>query len=203
MQTQNRIVTQSAAFLFSLFLLASCSGEDGEMGVQGPQGEQGPQGVQGEQGPQGDQGEQGETGTANVIYSEWIDSEFDNNVIATGVGFDIDVPDLTQEIVNQGVVLVFGRNLPGLSSPDIMQLPFVTGGNFYSFRIEDPEVLRITIASLDGSSVGTPFFEDYRYIIIPGGQPADTGDTITIKGEQLDYSKMSYQEIITHFGIAE
>ncbi|MEO0506302.1 MAG: hypothetical protein AAF090_09130 [Bacteroidota bacterium] len=203
MQTQNRFVKQSAAFLFSLFLLASCSGEDGEMGVQGPQGEQGPQGAQGDQGPQGDQGEQGETGSANVIYSEWIDTEFDNNIITTGAGFDIDVPDLTLEIVNQGVVLVFGRNFPGLSSPDIMQLPFITADNFHSFRIEDPEVLRITIASLDGTQVGSPFFEDYRYIIIPGGQPADTGDTVTIKGEQLDYSKMSYQEIITHFGITE
>ena len=200
MQTQNRFVNQSAAFIFSLFLLASCSGEDGEMGVQGPQGEQGPQGAQGDQGPQGNQGE---TGSANVIYSEWIDTEFDNNEVAVGVNFDIDVPELTQDIIDQGVVLVFGRNIPGIGSPDVIQLPFITADNFHSFRMEDPEVLRITISSLDGTSVGNPFFEDYRYIIIPGGQPADTGDTVTVKGEPLDYTKMSYQEIITHFGIAE
>jgi len=193
-----------------LTILGSCSSEDGQdgaigpQGTQGEQGSQGPQGEQGSQGEQGDQGEQGETGTANVIYSDWIDSEFDNNIIATGSGFDIDAPDLTSDIINEGVVLVFGRNLPGLSSPDIFQLPFITNSNFYSFRVEDAEVLRITIASIDGTSIGTPFFEDYRYVIIPGGRPA-SGDGPGGIGttREVDYTKMTYEEIIDLFGIEE
>ena len=184
-----------------LTVMGACSSEDGEDGAIGPQG---PQGEQGPQGAPGEQGEQGETGTANVIYSDWIESELDDDIIATGSGFDIDVPDLTQEIVNEGVVLVFGRNVPGLGSPDIFQLPFITSSNFYSFRIEDAEVLRITVASIDGTSVGTPFFEDYRYVIIPGGQRATgTGPGGLGTSREVDYTHMTYEQIVEIFGIVD
>lgn len=59
------------------------------------------------------------------------------------------------------------------------------------------------MASLDGaSSVGNPFFEDYRYLIIPPGQPATTGPVITSKSA-LDYSKMGYEEIVEHLNIPQ
>lgn len=197
-------VIGSMLALSVVIALGACSAEDGQDGAIGPQGPQGEQGPQGPQGDQGDQGEQGETGTANVIYSDWIDSELDNNIIATGAGFDIDAPDLTQEIIDEGVVLVFGRNIPGIGSPDVFQLPFITGSNFYSFRVEDAEVLRITVASIDGTSVGSPFFEDYRYVIIPGGQPATgTGPGGIGTSRELDFTKMTYDEIVELFNISE
>nr|WP_298995934.1 hypothetical protein [uncultured Allomuricauda sp.] len=210
MQTKANVIYGITVLFFGIFLLASCSAEDGETGPAGPQGPQGEQGVAGPagaDGANGQDGEQGETGTANVIYSDWIDSEFDDNVILTAAGFDIDVPELTQEIINQGVVLVFGRNIPGgFSSPDVMQLPFISNSNFYSSRIEDVETLRITVASLDGTAVGIPFFENYRYVIIPGGVPAEDdggGIIITSKSSEYDYSKMSYEEIAELFNIQD
>lgn len=192
------------AFCLVAFLSVSCSPEDGETGPAGPQGPQGEQGAQGPQGEEGPQGEQGDPGTANVIYSDWFESEFDNDIIATGSSFNVSVPDLTQEIIDQGVVLVFGRNDPVLGTDDVFHLPHIISSNYYSFRLEDVETLVITVSSLDGVSVGIPFFEDYRYVIIPGGQPADDGggdSEAASKSLDVDYSKMSYKEIMTLFNI--
>ncbi|CAN0596747.1 unnamed protein product, partial [Laminaria digitata] len=61
-------------------------------------------------------------------------------------------------------------------------------------------------ANEEGGAVGVPFFGEYRYILIPGEEPA--GTTIVIgttgsKQEPLDYSKMSYEEVIEFFNIEE
>ncbi|WP_373518927.1 hypothetical protein [Pricia sp.] len=172
----------------------------GELGEKGEQGEQGEQGSQGEQGPKGDQGPKGNTGTANVIYSDWIDTEFPNNITVPGAGFDIDAPDLIKDIMDKGTIMVFARNLT-IFGFDYFALPFITGENQHNFRIEKEKVLRITVATLSGdqdTQVGNPFFEDYRYVIIPGGQPATTK-----KAEALDYTTMSYEELTQYFDIPQ
>lgn len=99
-------------------LLTACS-KDGDIG---PQGETGPEGDVGPEGPQG------QPGTANVIYSEWIDTEFSDPINATGAGFDIEAADITQEILDQGTILVFGRNLT-IFGFDYFALPFITSGD--------------------------------------------------------------------------
>ncbi|MEP5617710.1 MAG: collagen-like protein, partial [Flavobacteriaceae bacterium] len=176
-------------------------------GPQGEQGEDGPQGVAGEDGADGQdgaQGEQGEAGAANVIYSDWIDSEFDTNITDAAAGIDLEAPSLTQEIIDQGTVLVYGRNI-ALPSNEIFPLPQIISNDNHGFRVSGPENIRLTISSLDGAAVGSRIIEDYRYILIHGGQPDDDGGggTITFKSEQLDYSKMSYEEVIEFFGIEE
>ena len=169
------------------------------------QGAQGEQGGQGEQGEQGDQGPKGNTDTANVIYSDWIDTEFPSNITDPGAGFDIDALDLTQEIIDTGTVMVFGINLT-IFGFDHFALPFITSADQHNFRIEQEKVLRITVATLLGtptSQVGSPFFEDYRCVIIPGGKPATTGPVIGLKAQALDYSKMAYEEIAERFNIQD
>jgi len=59
------------------------AGQDGEaLGVPGPQGDQGPAGQDGADGQDGTNGQDGadgqdgEDGNANVIVSDWIDTEF-------------------------------------------------------------------------------------------------------------------------------
>lgn len=187
-------------------------GEQGEQGAQGEQGEQGPKGEQGDQGPKGDPGEQGEqgpkgdTGTANVIYSDWIDTEFPNNITSSGAGFDIDAPKLTKDIIDKGVVLVYARNLT-ITGFNYFALPFITSGDQHNFRVEKEKVLRITVATLSGtptSQVGNPFFEDYRYVLIPGGRAADlSGPGDLAKSATIDYSKMSYEKIAERFNIPD
>lgn len=180
-------------------------GQDGTAANQGVQGEQGPEGEQGEQGEQGSQGPKGNTGTANVIYSDWIPTGLPNPITTSGAGFDIDALDLTKDIMDKGTIMVFGRNLT-IFGFDYFALPFITGENQHNFRIEKEKVLRITAATLSGaasSQVGNPFFEDYRYVIIPGGKPATTGPVIGAKAKALNYSKMSYEELTQYFGFPQ
>ncbi len=101
--------------------------------------------------------------------------------------------------------MVFARNLT-IFGFDYFALPFITGENQHNFRVEKEKVLRITVATLSGdpdSQVGIPFFEDYRYVIIPGGQPATTGRVIGTVEKALNYTKMSYEEVVHHFNIPE
>ncbi len=53
--------------LFTLVIFASCQ-KEGDEGPAGPAG------------PAGSQGPKGDTGVANVIYSEWLDVEFEAQV---------------------------------------------------------------------------------------------------------------------------
>lgn len=189
------------------------AGQDGEaLGVPGPQGEQGvpgPAGSQGEQGPagpagpQGEQGEQGSTGTANVIYSDWIASGFPASITDNVEDFDIDAPKLTQEIIDKGVILAYGKTT---GDPDVLPLPVYipTVNESYYHRVENVGLLQIRVMSGDGSAIGGTVFGEYRYVLIPGGVPAANGPgNIGSKTTALDYTKMSYKEIIAHFNIPE
>ncbi len=198
-------------YLLMVALVASCSPEDGEDGAIGPQGPQGEQGPAGADGANGADGEQGEPGTANVIYSDWIDSEFDENIIATSASFSIDAPSMTNEILNEGVILVFGRSRPFAPSTDtdVYGLPIVFGASrqqSYYYRAEEAEQLDIIVAANEqGDSVGSPFFEAYRYVLIPSEQPANTGSPggLGTKSEVVDLTKMTYEEVIDYLNIPE
>ena len=183
-------------------LILSCSPDDGADGAIGPQGEQGPagpQGIQGEQGPTGPQGEPGETGTANVIYSDWIPSGFDSPIAAVNASFAIEnVEALTDEVKATVYIAVYGRYTQAYTI--IQPLPKSLFGlrmQHYDFQINDlNQNIYIWISSIDGSDIEIPIYDDYRYIIIPRGNPAAGKST-------LDYSKMSYKELIAHFNIPE
>ncbi len=182
-------------WFFSVFcmviLLFSCSKEDGQDGAIGPAG------PQGEQGPAGPQGSQGETGSPNVIYSSWINSEFNDNLIATGSSFTVDVPDLSEDILNNGVILGFGKQDTGLAV-FIYQLPHITGDNHYFLRVTEENTIEFSVSSIDGTSVGNTFFDQYRYVLIPGGNTASGKSA-----NAIDYSKMTYEEVIDYFNIPE
>ncbi|MHA7056843.1 hypothetical protein ACWGOQ_0006460 [Aquimarina sp. M1] len=162
----------------------SCEGEDGAVGPQGEQGEQGPQ---------------GDPGTANVIYSDWFANEFSNDIIPTSSSFTIPAPELTNNIINEGVILVYGRRVEADLSNRTYQLPIVFGASrqqsYYYSVLNDSEEIRITVvANEQGESVGNgTFFNQYKYVIIPGGQAAG----ITA----LDLKHMTYEEIAELFNI--
>ncbi|WP_162342887.1 collagen-like triple helix repeat-containing protein [Cyclobacterium salsum] len=125
------------------FLLIGCGlfeGPEGPPGDQGPQGEQGipgedgetgPQGEQGEQGPQGVPGEDGKDGVdgnANVLvktitvtdqsYSDdYLSAKHSNNTLFFFPAkiAKIDDPDITEDIVANGMVLAYIRVPIGLA----------------------------------------------------------------------------------------
>lgn len=212
MKTNKNVMKVKAVVTFFMVILlitfTACSGDDGAMGPQGERGEQGPQGPQGET---GQDGAQGETGTANVIYSEWFDTQFSNNIEESSSNFTINAPQIDDAIINSGVVLVYAkRNVVTESglAPQVYQLPFVIGGTrqqSYYFTYVEGKITIIVMANEEGEEVGAAnFITQYRYVIIPGGtQVAGKSATATPKNSSKDYSKMSYEEIAKLFNIKD
>ena len=196
--------------LLSLLLLSSlfvaCSkddGEDGAIGPQGPQGEQGIQGEAGADGEDGEQGEKGDTGTANVIYSEWLDSpivDADDNIESPTANGNIDVAGLSQEIVDQGTVLVFGKVE---NNDNVYALPFIGNQGVSYYYYYKLETINIRLATVDDSDIGAPLFSEYRYVLIPGGVEASNGIGGVTGKSSTDYSNMGYEELVAHFNIPE
>lgn len=196
---KTNVLTNKLVMLSAAILLWSCSAEDGEDGAIGPQG---PQGEQGVAGPQGTQGEQGEAGTANVIYSDWIpvdyitDGAAESNLMGLGV--------LNESELNQAtdVVLVYGqRETEDGSTDGIFGLPFILASQneYYGFGLFEATGgtgIQVRVNTLDGGTNLFTYFTAYRYVIIPGGVPSAGKSSV-------DYSKMSYTDLIDYFNIPE
>lgn len=170
----------------SLIFLMNCEGSEGPTG---PAGAQGPQGDVGPQGPQGPEG------TANVIYSEWItlsdlEAPSDTTFLSrTYNKWEIPAPEITQEIIDQGVILVY-FSLTGA----ILPLPTTFGGAnpiYITFAPFQPGILSILAQNLDNTVSGLNSSIQFRYIIIPGGMAA--------KQALPDFS--NYQETMEFYGI--
>lgn len=170
---------------------------------EGPTGPAGPPGEQGEQGEQGTQGEPGEPGSVNVFYSAWTPFEVNDWVQATSFGqivqrLQITEGLVTQDILDQGVVLVYVR-FGG--SPNPRPLPFtgyITTGSTPQMLWFDIEVGSITITFQNLTNNDNPGTfggsNSYRYVIIPGGTP--------ISGNLVgELSALSYDEVLRRFGI--
>ncbi len=148
---------QMAAVL--VFLLLSCKGERGDPGPTGPKGDQGNVGQTGQTGPQGS------TGTANVIYSEWFTSGFWLGSFGSWY-FDKSAPQVTQAILDRGVVLAYAK-LTGLNSNIVLPLPVTgsPGSTYWNFFINGPGSIRFLT-----DFTSTPSnLNQFRYVIIPGG----------------------------------
>ncbi|MGD1840286.1 MAG: hypothetical protein ACFB0B_05230 [Thermonemataceae bacterium] len=175
-------------YLALLVSLVACSGDDGEVG------------------PQGEQGPEGPAGTANVIYSDWIDTGGD--FIEDG---SLSIKTFTlasaEEVTALGIdlntsqVLVYGGGFTSLVTPEtVLPLPHVSfGGQFYTYNINNGEIRVVGFARDSGDNAFNEF-DEYRYVIVPGGVPA-SGDNA--RGLQPDYQNMSYDEIATLFNIPE
>ena len=125
---------KSLARYLLLFLFTGCSLLEGPEGPQGETGQQGEQGVPGERGPQGekgdkgDSGEAGEDGNANVLIKtitvtnqhyadDYLSAKHTNNTLFFFPAkiAKIEDPDITEEIVENGLVLAYIRVPIGLA----------------------------------------------------------------------------------------
>ncbi|TDW49889.1 hypothetical protein EV144_102319 [Flavobacterium sp. 270] len=170
--------------LLSIALFAvSCSGDDGADGTNGTNGVD---------------GQKGATGTANVIYSAWITAP---TAVAetidgtSGLSTSINAPELSSDILSKGTILVYMSFGGGTYA-----LPYTsTAGSAVNTitaisTLQKIKLFRFKHAQ-DGT-VGLPTSLSWRYILIPGGVAATTG-----KAAKTDYSKMSYEEVCSHFNI--
>lgn len=168
--------------VLSAILVISCSAEDGTDGAIGPQGPQGEQGVQGEQGPQG---EPGEDGNANVIASDWFNVSWSFSPAAFAL-HDEPVTDITAQDLEDSVILVYFE-----TGAFVYPLPVTwTSTSTVNFAFQ-PGLIRLYFRAETSS---TPPEGRARYIVIPSSSLSSTA-------KSLDYYKMSYQEVMDHFGL--
>ncbi len=168
-------------FLFmavSAFMFAGCQKD-------GPQGPQGPQGPAGQ--------------NATVYYSEW----FSPVAWSGGSGdwyFAASAPDLTEGIVENGVVLAYAwlaDDVYGGSS--VRPLPAYAVGANWSFLIHEYGSIEFT-----SDMFGPPLTSGnkFRFIAIPGTIPALKSGTPGYRSNQ-ELRQMSYKEICSLFNIPE
>lgn len=151
------------ALALVVVLAFSCSAEDGAPGEQGVQGAQGAQGPQGEKGDKGDPGEDG-NGTAGGVVSVLLENQ---TLVLEGNEFN--VPQLTQDIFDNGLVYVYARAEPTEWLPlPVSQLQF--GGTE-----EDPTLASLTVLEMASMEVGKVFLyslvegvTDIRFVLVSG-----------------------------------
>jgi hypothetical protein len=144
--------------------IVSCS-KEGPAGPAGATGPAGPAGAAGGQGPAG------QPGTANVIYSDWIDTTAWNPIIDTttldtvGAFADLDVPALDTNILNRGEIKVYINVSNDPTFPVVFAIPYNDGATFID-QVFAPNIIELTSNNLNLQ--GLPI----RYILIPGGTHA-------------------------------
>lgn len=179
--------------LVSMAFFSCSDGEDGDIGPIGPAG---PAGVNGIDGVEGVDGTDGEDGNANVIISDWIDTEFLANP-GTFSFFEVDAPDMN----TNGAIFVYGKLVSDPGSDFIAQIPYESFNESYGYLVDPGEgtfpnitftKIRFTARSVDGSDEVFERFSQVRYVNIP---PASTGKSA------INFEKMTYEEVMDHFGL--
>jgi len=190
----SKLFSNGAGYLYLLvvaaaLLIASC-GKDGAQGPAGDPGPAGPAGPAGPGGPAGANGEKGDTGVANVIYSDWLDVAYldtfsvnPNDITdTTFISFGgIDAPKLTNEILNTGEIKVY-INLGNSTEPNIVPLPYFSVYNGININV-DYALSTIYLTSNINAGTYTDNsdglkYQQYRYVLIPGGVAARTKQTV-------------------------
>lgn len=180
-----KILKTIFAILLLVTFTTSCSSDDGTDGTNGVDGQAGAPGA---------------TGTANVIYSAWLNAPtaVAETVDGTsGMSTTINAPELSEDILSKGTILVYVSFGTGTFA-----LPYTsTAGGFVNTitAISTAKKIKLFRFRHDaGGTVNLPTSLSWRYILIPGGVAAATA-----KGNKLDYSKMSYEEVCAHFNIQQ
>jgi hypothetical protein len=189
-----RMLRTAAFVALSIVAVSGCKGDAGPTGPAGPAGPQGPTGATGPQGPVGPAGPQGPTGNANVkativtvTNSQWLWNSLYSFTTASGstTSFftryaDITTPQITDDILTNGMVLVFFR--PFAQSTDWVPLPYsfqAFGGQFYYNIVAVPTAGKIRLhyfwtpngsAGTVPNNLSTYVIPDYtfKYVVVGG-----------------------------------
>lgn len=163
-------------------LFTSCSKD----GAAGPAGQQGEKGDKGDTGPGGPAGPKGDPGSANVIYSNWLDVAYKPDTVhLAGGGIDtigyyanVDAPKLTTNMLSTGEVKIY-VNLNHVNDPVITTIPYNGNGIFINFVAYEStiEFYSNIDAGTFQSNTGVKY-QQYRYVIIPGGTQARTASAV-------------------------
>lgn len=149
-------------------------------------------------------GDDGEPGTANVKYSEWFTpAPYKKDTIFGIWGFNYiqDAPAITEDILQKGTVLTFGKLLGynGLIWPanQVGQLPINLTYNQAGVTTDtwsaglSPGKIKIRFVNDRNTYTTIATQHQFRYIVIPGGVTAGRGQV------------MSYEEVCKTYNIPE
>lgn len=207
----------SFALISMLFASPSCKkGDDGPIGPAGPTG------------PQGPAGSPNVIYTAWFQATSWVKDTifniYDFSYVKT-------IPEITQKIIDSGTVLTFGKLLgynPQIWPVDqIGQLPLTLTYKTSSAGETDIDTwqaapyvgnIRIHFTNNQNYYDNLATNHQFRCIIIPGGVKSTAGTrlhrseqgdiesnsaSLQTKNGQIDFTKMSYEEVCAYFKIAE
>jgi len=217
--TKTNLLKLSAVLIGALLVFSSCKkGDTGPAGATGPAGPAGPTGT---------------TGSANVVYSAWFTpSAYVKDTVFDLYGFYYDkaTTDITQAVLDSGVVLTYGK-LDGYNTaiwpttqvsalPIVVSYKFSVGGITYN----DTWSALVTLGKLKIQFVDDQNYygsisnaHQFRYIIIPGGAKSAVASVKpgihTVDGKTLDaaavrsviqnYRQMSYEEVCERLGVPQ
>lgn len=213
-------------FFLLLFFIISC-----QKGDPGPAGAAGPAGPAGSAGSTGATGPQGPAGSANVIYSQWFTPPaWIKDTIFGEYGFNYTkaTTDITQPVVDSGVVLTFGK-LNGYTSliwptAQVALLPITLtyrlSGTIYNdtwSALATAGNLKIRFVDDQNYYNGISNAHQFRYVVIPGGVKSTVASVkpgiYYSNGRQLDgaavndvirnHQQLSYSQICQRLGIPE
>lgn len=130
-------------------------------------------------------GDTGPAGTANVYYSEWFkpDTYIKDTVYGVwGFKYNKAAPGITQNILDSGAVLVFGKllgyNPTVWSANQVSQLPITVTYNQGGMQEDNwqayasPGNLRIRFTNDHNIYTSIATQHQFRYVIVPGGMSA-------------------------------
>ncbi|HEU4858969.1 MAG TPA: hypothetical protein VFT15_04000 [Chitinophagaceae bacterium] len=188
----------SLTFLVSLVTIALVFTQC-QKGDTGPAGPAGPAGAAG---PTGAPGPKGDTGTANVIYSPWLDVEYEADTLHNGALIDtvgyyatITAAKLTNAILNSGEIKVY-VNFGTAATPVITALPYFDIYSLLSieayFRLQ--EIFLYSDADVSTETVSGQKYLQYRYILIPGSVPSG-------RRKYVDWN--NYNEVKAFLGLTD
>lgn len=210
MKTTMKLFTYGL-MIFTL-VITSCS-KDGEDGATGPagiagiDGTDGSDGTDGTDGTAGTDGVDGEDGNADVRIFE-----FDSKTFTTSTSYLM--PNVSQQEMGNSLVLAyFGTevtdtsnnifdsmtswvNVPGTTDTFISQTRIDRTGLGNISENKTDHKLIITLRNFNGSPhLVETTFEKFKIILAPAN--------LSGKNSTVDFTKMSYEEVIEHFGIEE
>lgn len=214
------VLLQGSAVLICSLLLLSCK-----------KGDTGPAGSTGSAGSTGPAGPTGATGSANVIYSAWFTpATYVKDTVFGIYGFIYDkaTTDITQPILDSGLVLVYGKLDGYIASvwptAQVAALPI----NITYMIGSTPNIdtwsalatvgnLRIQLQSSLNAYGSISNAHKFRYILVPGGSKSTVSsvkpglqsgngiqlDVASVKEVINNYRQMSYAEVCQRLGIPE
>ena len=177
-KTIQKTMSKSKYVLMAILVAfsVSCSPEDGEDGAIGPAGED---------------------GNANVVSSDWFSIQFDYTNGANDYGYmSIEIPNYQEFVNNGGIAMVYMKQTLG-NDHIIRPLPFEDVFNFALANVPTEGVENSLIIFANQSNVIDLETEPgltFRYVLIPGN---------SMNKNAKDLTKMSYNEVMNHFGIKQ